>query len=547
MPASLSNGSGILPVDFRAFQFTPLTPPAPTNGSEALDILAAACQRYAGIIFGAGSPAASASAGGVPPAPAASSAALTSLVITLASADDTLQEGVDEGYSLTIPAGAANGSLACATVYGCLRGLETFAQAVLRVPAPGGAPQSFFIAGVPLAVADAPRFPHRGLLLDTSRHFLPLPLLRTAIDGLAADKSNVLHWHISDVQAMPFASAAVPALAAGAWAPDAVYTPADMRALVAYAKFRGVRIVPELDGPAHALSWAAGIPSAVLPCPSNPYNSVLDPTQEATYTLLAAVWGEIASIFPDALLHAGGDEVDVSATSCYNTPSVHAFMAAQGMAPGDFKAVARYHLARVQALLTGGLGRRWGVWEEVLDHYGGAENCSNPTPIAPFLDPAATTVFMWFCPCWQWFNMSYVTAQGFSGVKTDDWYLDNPSPWDAMYAADPLTNAGCDYSGGWANCTCGVPTGCFNITAEEQVARVRGGEASMWGERVDEANLLPTVWPRASAVAERLWSRKEVNDPAAALPRLVDHRCRLRARGVAATPLQPDWCDGSRT
>src|SRR5690606_8102921 len=111
-----------------------------------------------------------------------------------------------------------------------------------------------------------------------------------------------------------------------------------------------------------------------------------------------------------------------------------------------------------------------------------------------------------------------------------------------VYGLDPLNNAlSCDYTAGWANCTC-PPCGCFNITDPALAARVLGGEACMWGELVDATVLQGTVWPRMSAVAERLWSSQDVTDYNLALPRLVDHRCRLVARGIAVQPLEPGWC-----
>ena len=88
--------------------------------------------------------------------------------------------------------------------------------------------------------------------------------------------------------------------------------------------------------------------------------------------------------------------------------------------------------------------------------------------------------------------------------------------------------------------------GCFNIQNQTLIDRVIGGEASIWGEQADVTNLLQLLWPRVSAVGERLWSPQFVNDQAAALPRLTDHRCRLVARGVPAAPVQPGFCDGSR-
>ena len=498
----------------------------------------------------------------------AQAGALTALEVTLASTDDALQLGVDEAYTLRVPApaaGSANATLACATAYGCLRGFETFVQLVVRRA----------VAAAPLVVDDAPRFAHRGVLVDTARHFLPLATLRAVVEGMAADKLNTLHLHLTDAQAFPFASVAEPALARGAWAPDLVYSRADLAGLVTFAKARGVRVVPEVDSPAHVQSWSVGRPDLVLDCG---YGSVLDPTQEATYEVLAALLTELASIFPDDAVHVGVDEVDVSAASCYNNSRIAAWMPTQGIAAGDWKGVVRYHLARVQSIVHS-LGKRMSAWQEAADHYG--LEATNPTNAPPGLDRdtalhvrcrrALTRAHaqlarahtyahssrprqrflpqVWLEARWEWWNMSYLVQSGFRGVKSDDWYLSNPAvAWDDAYAADPLTNAVCSYAAGWPNCTCTQQPdpdqyGCFNITEPELVARVIGGEASVWGEAADETNVLQLLWPRASAVAERLWSPQSVNDAAAALPRLIDQRCRLVARGVPAPPLAPGFCD----
>lgn len=145
--------------------------------------------------------------------------------------------------------------------------------------------------------------------------------------------------------------------------------------------------------------------------------------------------------------------------------------------------------------------------------------------------------------------MGNVTAYGLRGIKTDDWYLDNLSTvWSDVYVKDPLTDASfCNFSTGWANCTCPQPEGCFfNITDPVQASRVLGGEACAWGEHMDATMMQGRIWPRMSAIAEQLWARKEVNDVMAATQRITDHRCRLVQRGISVEPIQPDYCDGTR-
>ena len=277
-------------------------------------------------------------------------------------------------------------------MYGCLRGLETFSQLVVRGGGGWGVP------GAPVAIADAPRFRHRGVMLDTSRHFLPPATLRAVVDGMAVDKLNTLHLHLTDAQAFPFDSAAVPGLSRGAWAPAAVYTRADLAALVSFAKYRGVRVVPEVDTPAHSQSWGVGRPDLVLPC-ADGYGTLLDPTREATYDAVAALFSELAGVFFDDAFHVGADEVTVGANSCYNTTAVAAWMPRVNITPGDWKGVARYHLARVQDIVVGRLGKRMSAWQEAADHYG-VEN-TNPTNAPPGLS-RDTALHVWFAPAWEW-------------------------------------------------------------------------------------------------------------------------------------------------
>jgi len=552
-PRAAAYGASSSPLDASRFAFVLASAPPPANASsEALDILAAAFERYGSIVLGDAGAVGARGETGRGPAGAAAGALLVGLAVSLGSADDTLQLGVDESYSLFVPApdagGApANATLACATVYGCLRGLETFSQGVVGDGNGGG---GLAVAQTPLVVEDAPRFAHRGVMLDTSRHFLPVAALRAVIDGLPFDKLNTLHWHISDAQSFPFASLAVPELARGAWAPAATYSLQDLRDIVRYAKYRGVRVVPEIDSPAHAASWSVGRPDLVLVC-GDGYSSLLDASREETYEAIGALFGELASVFSDDAFHIGVDEVPVDASSCYNTSSVNAWMPSANISAGDYKGVVRYHMARLQAIVEA-LGKRPSAWQEAADHYG-VEN-AKPTLAPPGLSKD-TALHIWYAPAWEWWNMSFVVSQGFRGVKSDSWYLSDSGLdiWSA-YAADPLTDAVCTYAGEppVQNCTCTLkpdpnPYGCFNIVDPALIERVIGGEASVWGEEVDATNLLQALWPRASAVAERLWSPQSVNDAALALPRLTDHRCRLVARGVPAAPVQPSFCDGSRS
>lgn len=61
-------------------------------------------------------------------------------------------------------------------------------------------------------VRDGPIYPHRGLLLDTARNYMPLRVISRVLDGMAASKMNVLHWHVVDTQSFPLEITRVPEL-----------------------------------------------------------------------------------------------------------------------------------------------------------------------------------------------------------------------------------------------------------------------------------------------------------------------------------------------
>lgn len=91
-------------------------------------------------------------------------------------------------------------------------------------------------------------------MIDTSRHFLPMTTVRRAIDSIAFSKLNVLHWHIIDEDAFPMQVPTVPELSEYG-SVGGLISPADIRSIIDYAKDRGIRVVPEIDTPAHTRSW----------------------------------------------------------------------------------------------------------------------------------------------------------------------------------------------------------------------------------------------------------------------------------------------------
>eukprot|EP00040_Diaphanoeca_grandis_P019584 m.103453 g.103453 ORF g.103453 m.103453 type:complete len:593 (+) comp27500_c0_seq1:48-1826(+) len=480
---------------------------------------------------------------------------LANVTVAVTSADETLQLGVNESYSLIISQHGA--FIASDTVYGALHGLETFSQLVFRVD--GGA--RLIINATSVEINDHPRFAWRGLMIDTARHFHDLTSIRTMLDGLAFNRLNVLHWHLTDEQSFPIKTIAFPKLVEGAYGGAGStlhYTGDDIKEIVAYAKDRGIRVVPEIDSPGHTTSWQIGYPEIAVA-------SMINPISETTFAILDALIGELSSYFSDDFFHIGCDEVDF--TSLNASASVVEYMAQHDIPRTDrgFKSVIAKYIGRLTTIVHNH-NRTPIAWQEAMDHYGDSDD--NPTPPAAAL-PNNLVIEQWLNPVWNWANLSAITGdsyattndtwprghKGFRALTTNGWYLDatDDFDWSDRYTQEPLTNQTCTYSTATpeGNCSCSCPENpfrdgkchCFDLRYDDdKIKLVLGGEACLWGEHIDASNVQTRAFPRASAVAERLWSDMEVNNATLATSRLTIHRCRMLERGVDVTPLGPGFC-----
>ncbi|XP_053725435.1 beta-hexosaminidase subunit beta isoform X1 [Synchiropus splendidus] len=437
----------------------------------------------------------------------ARSAELTQLQVLITSADAECDgfPGVtsDESYELTVDQPTA--LLKAANVWGALRGLETFSQLVYE--------DDFGAKTINSAkISDFPRFPHRGILLDTSRHYLSTKVILANLELMAMNKFNVFHWHIVDDPSFPYMSRTFPQLSKkGAYQPYThVYTPADVKMVIEFARTRGIRVVPEFDTPGHTQSWGKGQTNLLTPCysgsaPSGSFGPV-NPILNSTYDFMSQFFAEISTVFPDAYVHLGGDEVDF--TCWKSNPDIQKFMEQQGFGK-DYSKLESFYIQKLLEIVTA-TKKGYMIWQEVFD---------NGVKLNP-----DTVIHVWKGTQQQYQSeMARVTASGYQTLLSTPWYLNRISygqDWQGHYKADPQ-----DFQG-----------------SEEQKKLVIGGEACLWGEYVDGTNLTPRLWPRASAVGERLWSNKSVTDIGDAYARLSLHRCRMVRRGFPAEPLFSSFC-----
>jgi hexosaminidase len=416
--------------------------------------------------------------------PAASPAPSVKLLVDCgATAAPVTGENEDESYSLEIdPSGAV---LKAATDIGALRGLETFLQLQQRDGA------GWFLPVV--AIRDQPRFPWRGLMIDVARHWQPIDVIERNLDAMAAVKLNVLHLHLTDDQGFRIESLTHPELQ-DKGSDGHFFTQAQIRLLIAYADDRGIRVVPEFDIPGHATSWVVSHPElASRPGPYGierqwgVFNPVLDPTNEATYALLADVLGEMASLFPDRFFHIGGDENN--GVQWNANPRIQAFIRDHGLK--DNAGLHAFFNQRVAAILKAH-GKRLVGWDEIM----------NPSlPRDCVIDSWRGTE-----------ALGAAAALGFDGILANGYYIDLCYPAADHYLSDPVPAAS-------------------NLSPAEK-AHILGGEATMWSEWVTPETIDSRIWPRTAAIAERLWSPPSVRDVPGMYRRLAIVSERLSEAGA---------------
>ena len=345
-------------------------------------------------------------------------------------------------------------------------------------------------------IQDSPRFKWRGLMVDVARHFISYDEMKRNIDAMAAVKMNVLHWHLTDDEGFRVESKVFPLLHQKGSNGD-YYTQTELKEIVKYAEERGVMIVPEFDMPGHAQSWFAGYPElASQPGPYHPgprmqwqkehpevktppvtsiadiiANMVaptFDPTNEKVYDFLDKFIGEMSGIFPSGYMHIGADENNGMAWKL--NPKIMDWMKQHQMQSTDD--LQRYFVSRVHRLREKHHRTMIG-WEEIYNDK----------------LPANAIVHKWIPSdnsMIKSYGMANDIAQHNPVLISEGFYLDLFLPAYIHY-----NNAS---------------------VAAANSPNILGGEAAQWTELADNNNIDGRIWPRAAAIAERLWSPASVTD-----------------------------------
>ncbi|MBM4204991.1 MAG: hypothetical protein FJ194_12700 [Gammaproteobacteria bacterium] len=426
-----------------------------------------------------------------------------------------------EGYRLQMTENSIE--LDAESIWGALHGITSLSQLVDGRSIPC------------VEIVDAPRYAWRGLMLDPARRFLPVDVLETVIDGLAALKLNVLHLHLSDDQGFRFESKAHPKLAS-----HDRYTQVQLKTLVEFAADRGVRIVPEFDVPGHVTSWLMAYPewgnkTAKMTTRFGVHPGCLNPADERVYTALEALFDEVIEVFPDPCIHIGGDEVHSSWWK--EDLAIQSFMEANGLA--DSAALQAYFTGRIVAMLKV-RGRKVVGWDEVLH---------------PLL-PEGVVVQSWRGATAR----DRALRVGHDCIVSSGFYLDLFYPGAVHRAFRPdapqaellaqedrlLTDdrfqhvaEGMKWTHAWRS----VPS----IINGEKTGSVLGGEACLWGELVNANTLHARLWSRLPDIAECFWAYKpEEGDEVLRLrwPPIVKEQLNINRQKLVALAVDDQVLEG---
>ena len=382
----------------------------------------------------------------------------------------TLSIETDESYSLEIFNEVVY--LNSKTDIGALRGLETLLQLTSHNA------ENYYFPGV--KIKDVPRFVWRGLMIDVARHFQPIEVIKRNLEAMASVKMNVFHWHLSDDQGFRVESKVYPKL--NQLGSDGLfYTQEQIKEVVSYASKLGIRVIPEFDVPGHASAILTAYPelsskkeySYSIERFSGVFDPTINPTLEFTYTFLKTLFTEMAPLFPDTYFHIGGDENEGKHWN--ENKNIQSFMVENNLETNHD--LQTYFNIKLEKILRK-LDKKLMGWDEIM---------------VPNM-PTTAVIHSWRGEnegIGKGGSIIKAVKSGYKTVFSNGFYIDRMLPVEHHYSIEPI--------------------GDNKLTKEEQ-ARVLGGEATMWSELVTPLTIDSRIWPRTAAIAERLWSSKEVND-----------------------------------
>eukprot|EP00347_Sterkiella_histriomuscorum_P013570 403364209 len=433
----------------------------------------------------------------------------------------------DESYDLKILMDTDEIQITANQYVGLVRGMATVSQLIQKSHTKEGV---FEVNHLPLDIQDAPRYAYRGFMLDTSRHYISVDIIKQLLDSLALAKFSVFHWHIVDDESFPIELDSFPNISKnGAFSADKVYTKTNVQGIVSYALTLGLRVIPEFDNPGHTRAiamdpefrdimrcwskdWSSTVPGAYRI--QGMRTGVLDPTYDQTFDLIKGIFTDLNSLFPDNMLMLGGDEV---LTSCYNeNPKLQDFMTKNNIK--DLQGVFQYHLEKSRGIL------------KTVNSNKVALYWSNEDTL--YLKHNPDDVLLWWGQSKNLDQLKATYPQNkFVMVVGDAYYLDCGR--GNKYGA----NSWCDPFKTWWYIYQFEPTDYLNDGS------VIGGQVASWSEQISDYNLLATIWPRAAAMVDKMWGPKVPLDLQSLAARLIAFNQQLNNFGIPSSPITDGYCE----
>ncbi|KAI9487777.1 MAG: glycoside hydrolase superfamily [Benjaminiella poitrasii] len=450
-----------------------------------------------------------------------------------------LDMGIDESYSLIVPEEGGYATLRAKTWVGALRGLETFSQLILA--------DGDKLVAHTATIKDSPTYGHRGILLDTSRHFFSVESILRILDAQSYNKMNVLHWHATDSQSWPLYFKSHPELSdKGAYSSKEVYSPSDVKKIISHAESLGIRVVLEIDMPAHTASIGESHPDLIL-CgqefwaayAAEPPAGQLNPILNGTYDLIHDLISESTDIFPDTLFHSGGDEIN---SDCWELDQgIQDYMKANKFSSA--KDIWFEFTNNILNFITTKTKKRPIIWEDPIKDGG---SYPKDTVVQVWVNPPGTYTALGHDVIVSNYDYFYLDCGHGGWVGNDERYI---SPTQVETSEDLFNYGGS--GGSWcAPFKTWQRIYSFDMTYginKNDTGKVLGGEVAIWAEQTSEHVIDGRLWPRSSAAAEVYWSGSYDNKGnrrtvKTASERFYDWTYRLQARGIQAEPTQPKYC-----
>ncbi|XP_075234714.1 chitooligosaccharidolytic beta-N-acetylglucosaminidase-like [Lycorma delicatula] len=492
------------------------------------------------------------------------------LIIKIKIKDETVDNlslsTEQEAYNLTVKQSNEDKSLfqitaviESETFFGARHGLETLSQLIIY-------DEYNYNLLIPklINIEDYPKYPYRGIMLDTSRNYFSVNSIKRTIDIMSANKLNSFHWHITDTHSFPIKLEKYPKFAEyGAYSQEKIYTEEDIISIVEYAKIRGVRVIPELDAPAHTGEGWQSVPGTTLCLNKEPWGSYcgeppcgqLNPLIANVYDTLEGLYREYLRLFQTNIFHMGGDEV--SFASWLTSEDIVDWIYSNSTVVNNGTKTPD----ELDSMSTKLMLYEPSMKEKLIElHSIFQEKALNK--LINIDKNKKIDIILWSNELIEIKNINYLKMHNYIiqvWTPANDHNLLNhllENDFRIILSNSDVLYLDCGF-GSWVaggNNWCS-PYKSWHYIYDNKISNIKvkpkkkhlilGQEAPLWSETVSEQSLDSKLWPRGAALAERTWTDPTSNWKQAE-SRMLNNVERLIKLGADADAIEPEWCNINR-